>query len=161
MKNSVRWVVVLVCMALFAQIPVFVDQYLMRLEGHLAESYLQINAYTKAALAGNKTLDQYIAKFLEQADADFLAQGRVMRAAVDRNAFLASSCEALQAANPLIRPLVCVRYLDREILADTWNGFTPGLLVDINLAVWAFIGFVIGCLLFYSIVGLFGVLRGH
>ena len=161
MKNTVRWVFVLMCMGLFAQIPVFVDQYLMRLEGHVAESRLQIDAYTKAALAGKKTLDQYILKFLEQTDADFLSQGRVMKKAVDRNAFLESSCEALQAANPLIRPLVCARYLDREIIADTWNGFTPGLLVDTNLAVWAFIGFVSGWLLLYAIAGLFGVVRGH
>ena len=151
MKNALKWAFVLACAALFAQAPVFVDQYLMRLEGHLAESHLQIDAYARAAADGNKSLDQYIQKFLEQWDADFLAQGRIMRSAVNRNAFLTSACEALRSANPLVRPIVFVRYLDREILAETWSGFMPGLLLDTNLVLWALVGFVFGGTALYGL----------
>lgn len=156
-----RWLFVLLCTALFAQFPVFVDQYIMRLEGHLAESRRQIEAFTEAASAGGKTLDQYITKFLGQSDADFLAQGKVMRTAVNRNQFLTSACEALQSANPIIRPAVFVRYVDSTLLVETWNGFTPGLLITINLAVWALIGFVCGWLLLSSLRGFWNVLRGY
>ena len=161
MKNLLRWAFVLICAALFAQVPVFVDQYLMRLEGHLAESRLQIDAFSRVAEAGKKSLDQYILKFLEQPDADFLAQGRLMQAAVNRNAFLASACEALQATNPLVRPVVFIRYMDRDILADTWHGFMPGLLLDMNLAIWAFIGFVFGGAVLYALGGFWRLLRGR
>ena len=156
-----RWLVVLLCTAFFAQVPVFVDQYLMRLEGHLVESRHHVDAFTDAAAAGGKTLDQYIAKFLEQSDTDFLAQGDLMQAAVARNKFLAEACEALQSASPIIRPIVFVRYLDQEILAETWNGFEPGLLITTNLVVWASIGFVFGWLLLSSMSGFWNVLRGH
>jgi hypothetical protein len=161
MKKILCWLVVVLCTVFFAQVPVFVDQYLMRLEGHLAESHHQIDAFTEAAAAGGKSLDQYISKFLEQSDADFLAQGKLMRIAVDRNNFLASACTALQSANPIFRPVVFVRYLDREILTDTWDGFEPGLLISTNLAVWSLIGFVFGWLLLSSIIGFWNVLRGR
>ena len=161
MKKNLCWVVVLLCTVLFAQVPVFVDQYLMRLEGHLSESCHHIEAFTDAAAAGGKTLDQYIARFLEQSDADFLAQGRLMRATVDRNRFLTVACEALQSASPIIRPIIFVRYLDREILADTWNGFEPGLLITTNLLVWALIGFVFGWVLLSTMAGFWSILRGH
>ena len=157
----VRWLFVLLCTALFAQFPIFVDQYLMRLEGHLAESSHQIDAFTQAAFAGGKSLDQYITKFLAQSDPDFLAQGRVMQAAVGRHHFLTSACAALQSANPFVRPVVFVRYVDRTLLAETWDGFTPGLLITLNLALWAFIGFVCGWLLLSSFCGFWGVVRGR
>ena len=161
MKKTFRWIIVLLCTALFAQVPVFVDQYLMRLEGRLAENRLQVDAYTKAAKDGKKTLDQYIAKFLVQTDADFSAQGTVMQAAVSRKAFLEEACEALQLSSPLVRPLVFVRYLDWQTLADTWSGFTPGLLVDMNLVVWAIIGFASGWAALYALFGFWNLLRGR
>ena len=161
MKKLLRWVVVLFCTALFAQVPLFVDQYLMRLEGRLAESRLQVEAYVKTAKDGKKTLDQYIAKFLAQTDSDFSSQGRVMQDAVCRKAFLESACEALQSSSPLIRPLVFVRYLDWQTVIDTWNGFTPGLLVESNLIVWALIGFASGWAVLYGFSGLWNLLRGR
>lgn len=156
-----RWLFVLLCVVLFAQFPVFVDQYLMRLEGHLAESSHQIDAFTQAAFVGGKTLDQYITKFLEQSDPDFFSQGKVMQSAVNRHQFLTTACVALQSANPLVRPIVFVRYVDRTLLAETWDGFTPGLLITLNLAVWAFIGFICGWLSLSSVRGFWSVLRGR
>ena len=161
MKKSLRWIVVLLCTALFAQVPVFVDQYLMRLEGRLAENLLQVDAYIKVAKDGKKTLDQYIAKFLAQPDTDFSAQGKVMQATVSRKAFLEEACEALRSSSPLVRPIVFVRYLDGQTFADTWNGFTPGLLVDTNLVVWALIGFASGWAMLYAFSGFWNLLRGR
>ena len=153
MGKIVTRLFVLLCVVLFAQLPLFVEQYMLRLEGHRAESRRQIEAFSEAASAGGKTLDQYIAKFLAQKDTDFAAQGQVMKQAVVRNQFLESASEALAAANPLMRPVVFVRYVDTQVLADAWESFSPGFLLTLNFGVWAGIGFVMGCLLLLALRG--------
>ena len=145
---------VVIFVLLFSQLPVFVDQYVIRLEGHLAESSRQIAAITEAASLGGKTLNAYITKFLEQSDADFKAQGTVMRDAVERNLFLSTACEALHSQNPLLRPVVFVRYVDTHVFADAWKSFAPGLTLTLDVGVWALIGLVIGWVLLMALRGL-------
>jgi hypothetical protein len=149
-------VFVVFCILLFSQLPVFVDQYELRLEGHLAESNRQKEAFQTAAAVGGKTLDQYISKFLEQSDADFKIQGKLMEDAVERNLFLARSSEALRAANPLLRPIVFIRYVDNKVLHDAWKSFTPGLSLNENVGVWAMIGLIFGWCLLMSLKGAWG-----
>jgi hypothetical protein len=147
-KNMIaKWVTrlfIVFFILLFSQLPVFVDQYEIRLQGHLAESMRQIEAFQTAAAAGGKTLDQYIEKFLEQPDADFTAQGKLMKEAVDRNRLLARATEALRTANPFLRPIVFIRYVDNQVLTDAWKSFTPGLSLTLNVCLWAGIGLIVG-----------------
>ena len=141
---------------LFSQLPVFVDQYEIRLQGHVAESLRQIQAFQTAAAMSGKTLPQYISKFAEQADPDFKSQGKLMEDAVERNLSLTRASEALKVANLFIRPVVFIRYVDTQVLADAWKSFTPGLSFDLNMALWAGTGFLFGWLLLMALKGVFG-----
>ncbi len=145
-----------VCIVLlaFSQLPVFVDQYMIRLDGHLAESNRQVAAFQEAASVGGRTLDEYIAKFLEQVDRDFVVQGTLMQAAVERNRFLAAASSALHAATPLVRPAVCIRYVDSLIVVDAWNSFAPGVALTLDVGLWALIGLVVGWILVLAFRGL-------
>ena len=134
------------CVLIFLQLPVFVDQYAIRLEGHLSESRRQIAAFSEAASVGGKTLDQYISKFSEQTDGDFQAQGTLMQRAVERNQFLARACTALREAKPFFRPIVFIQYVDADVLSDAWKSFAPGFSLTLNVALFGFIGWVFGWL---------------
>lgn len=150
---------VVLCVLLFAELPVFVDLYQIRLEGHLAESKRQIDAFQTAAVAGGKSLSDYILKFLEQTDADFNAQGHLMQEALERNNFLKSACEALQRAHPLLKPVVFIRYIDNQVLADAWKTFSPGLFLSESVVIWALIGGAVGIGCILAVKGLFSLRR--
>ena len=136
------FIVAIACV--FLQIPFFVEQYAVRLEGHQAESQRQIAAFTEAAAAGGKTLDLYTAKFLEQQDQDFRSQGMVMQKAIERHQFLTRACDALHNAGPFLKPFVFVRYFDSEVVADAWKGFTPGFSLSLSVVVFGVIGLIVG-----------------
>ena len=139
---------------LSSQLPVFVDQYVLRLEGHLAESNRQIVSFQEAASMSSKTLNAYISKFLEQPDVDFKNQGKIMQDAVERNLFLSSARDALYSANPLIRPIVFVRYVDSHIVADAWKSFAVGISFTLDVGVWALIGLIMGWIFLMALSGL-------
>jgi hypothetical protein len=144
MQNMLTQACAIICALVCFQLPIFVDQYLLRLEGHFAESQRQIEALTEAAHIGGKTLDQYIAKFKAQNDKDFQNQGVYMQRAVDRNRFLEGACVALQEAGPFSRPFVFIRYVDSEVVADAWNTFTPGFSPTLHVALFGAIGWLLG-----------------
>lgn len=146
---------VLVFVLLFAQLPVFVEQYILRLEGHLAESNRHISAFQESASISKKTLNEYISKFLVQEDADFKNQGNIMQAAVERNQFLSTSRDALRSANPLFRPALFARYVDTSIVHDAWKTFAVGISLTLDVGVWALIGLVFGWLVVMAFKGLF------
>jgi hypothetical protein len=58
-----------------SQIPEFIQQYTQRLAGHVNELYRLLNQMRQVASYSNKTLDQYIQKFITSSDPDFARQG--------------------------------------------------------------------------------------
>lgn len=159
MKGFFIAIVVFVFALSFAQIPVFIDQYQMRLEGHLAESEQQVRAYEEVAALRHKTLDEYIARFLNQADPDFHAEGQLIRRVIFRAKELARAREALVSAHPIFRPIVFVRYVDQDILNETWQGFTPGLLITAQLAIWAGVGALMAFIVCWGIRSVWASVR--
>ena len=139
---------------LFSQLPLFIEQYIIRLEGHLAESNHQIMIFQEAASANKKSLNEYISKFLEQTDSDFKAQGTIMQNAITRNQFLASAQKSLRSANPLLRPVIFIKYVDSAIAADAWKTFTLSLSLTFDVGVWALIGLVVGWVCLLALRGL-------
>ena len=144
MRNVLQQLFLLFCALVCLQLPIFVDQYLLRLEGHQAESQRQIDALTEVARVGGKDVDQYITKFLAQGDRDFHSQGLLMQETVERNRFLIKACTALREAGPFSRPIIFLRYLDAKVLAATWGSFTPGLSPTIHVFVFGLAGWLIG-----------------
>lgn len=154
-----RWMfrlLLVFCAGVFSQFPVFVNQYLIRIDGHCSELDCQIRVLEKIAGDSGKSLNQYIEKFLQQADKDFLAQGAYLQGLVERRSKLFAAKEELARASPALRPLHFFRKIDKAIASETWGGFVPGLYWTKDVLIWAAMG--AGCGLLFA--WLLGRLRG-
>jgi hypothetical protein len=139
----------------FSQIPLFVDQYGFRLEGHLAECRQMVENYKKSAKDGGKSLGEYVEKFISSEDDDFKREGALMQGLIKRHEMLEEASLALQQASGVVRPFVFVRHADEQVVTDAWHGYKPGVSFTVEGLVWALCGGVIGVLFVYSIRGLF------
>jgi hypothetical protein len=133
---------------LFSQLPLYVNEYLIRLEGHLAESNRQIAKFQDVAALSNKTLEQYIAKFFAQSDKDFRRHGELMKEAVRRNQFLTQAVSDIKDANPLLRPFYFVRYFERKVALDALHEFYFGFVFSWDVILWGLMGWILGWILF-------------
>ena len=119
-----------------AQLPVFAQQYLQRLGGHVDEAGRQVAQLTGANAA-------------ERLDSGMrLAFETLARA---RHAALESQQQALSDATPLIRPLEFLRGFDSDIAAATLDRFVPAVPLDSAGAVYAIAGLVAGWLLYEAV----------
>lgn len=133
---------------LACQFPLLMLQYTMVLSGHLAESRRNINMMQHAASLTNKTLQEYIQKFLGQADLDFVHQGELMQEMQLRYADLSESYTALQHSTVWSKPFVFLSRLDSAVFWDTLSDFAPGLTLSFESLIYALIGLVLGVIAF-------------
>lgn len=136
---------------LFSQAPMFINQYMQNLSGHVAELNLQIGTLRNAAETSGKTLPEYIGKFLKSPDPDFSAQGVWLGDIMDRFSSMNTSLTALQDSSLWARPLLFVRHCYLDIVEQTYREFTPGLPFSIEGIAYA----VAGMLLFSSVFWIF------
>lgn len=136
---------------IFAQAPLFMQQYMQQVTGRGEELYQQVKAMKEAARFSGKSLDQLISKFLSSSDIDFVHQGELMQALVQRWQTLESALQSWQSSNFLEKPFVFLRHLDREVFSSTFKSFTMGLPLNLEGAVYAMIGTVAGFLLFFCL----------
>lgn len=136
------------------QLPLLVQQYSMMLSGHLAESRRQINMMQHAASLTNKTLQEYIAKFLGQQDLDFVHQGQIMQSMQTRYEELNQAYSALQQSTVWSRPFVFLKNLDSTVFWDTARDFTPGLTLTLESLVYAVVGLGLGVLIYRGLASL-------
>ncbi len=140
---------------LFCQLPLLMHEYSMVLSGHLAESRRQINMLQHAASLTNKTLQEYIAKFLKQQDLDFVHQGELMQSMQSRYDDLSNAYNALTHSTVWTKPFVFVKHLDADVFWDTVSEFTPGLTLSFESIVYAIIGASVGVFAYRFISNLF------
>lgn len=119
--------------AALAQLPVFVQQYLQRLGGHVDEA--RFNLQRLASDPTLSRLDESIRLVVETA-----ARVRVGE--------LEARLEALLAASPVMRPLEFLRSFDAEIARAALDRFEPALPFDPAGLVYAAAGVFVGWLLF-------------
>src|SRR5690349_4193861 len=86
---------------LFAQLPMFMLQYSQQVAGRAAELGLQINSLQRIAGLNDKTLPEYIQKFLGNSDPDFSHQGQLLQQMLDRFQYLSQSEASLTEASAL------------------------------------------------------------
>src|ERR1700679_1329642 len=67
-----------------SQIPQFMQQYTQRLAGHVDALQRLLNQLRQMASLSNKTLEQYIQKFKDTSDSDFVHQGEFMQGILSR-----------------------------------------------------------------------------
>ena len=140
---------------LFCQFPQLVQQYELRLAGHVAEASRQMLLLENSAKLGGKTLDEYIRKFLSQQDVDFVHQGEVMQNIQDRYLDLTKALTSLESSKVWAKPFLFFYHIHSEIFQETLQTFTFGLSVTLESAIYALIGVIIGALLYRGIRDLF------
>lgn len=129
---------------LFAQLPLFMQQYQQQLLGHVAELNIQVNAVSEVAAASGKTLPQYIHRFLVSGDSDFMQQGQLLHNMVERSLSLAQASQSLLHASAFEKPLLFVKYLNWDIASSTVRYFQPGLPFSTEGFLYGFVGILFG-----------------
>jgi len=115
-----------------AQFPQFFNQYLQRLGGHLEEARLTIARYINAAESLDLSLEAYVAEHLASENKIFTSSGQVMTDIVQRLHHLEESFLALKQAGPFNRWWIFLREMERPIVHETWQNFTPGIPTTIE-----------------------------
>lgn len=131
---------------LFTQVPAFIQQYRHQLVGHIDELKWYVRAMRQIAMESDKTLEQFIQKFLESADRDFVRQGELMQAMVERLKLFSESLFALDHASFATRPWVFLSHLDADLAQATWGSFEFGFSFTYETIFFALIGFCVAYL---------------
>lgn len=125
---------------LFMQLPLFMTQYQHQLTGHVNELRYQVGLVSKAALATEKTLDQFVQKFLASGDLDFMKQGEIISSMIVRWEKLSQALYALSHTPFWLRPFAFLLYFDLDIASSVVNSFEPGIPFTLEGLVYALIG---------------------
>ncbi|MBA3816554.1 MAG: DUF2937 family protein [Parachlamydiaceae bacterium] len=136
---------------LFSQVPLYMKQYAQQLNGHVAELRYQVDAMRQAATNSGKTLEQFIQKFVDNPDVDFVRQGDIMSAMVNRWHDITNALTALQESSVITRPFVFMRHVNGDIIKSTWSQYVFGLPFTLEGLVYAVVGIICGFLIFYGI----------
>lgn len=136
---------------LFLQVPLYMKQYVQQLSGHAAELRFQVDAMRQAATNSGKTLEQFIQKFTESNDVDFVRQGDIMSAMVNRWYHVTDALSALNDSSVFTRPFVFIRHINWDIIKSTWSQYVFGLPLNLEGLVYAVLGIIFGFLVFYVI----------
>lgn len=131
---------------LFCQFPLFIQQYMLLLQGHLTESRLQLQELEHNASLGNKTLLEYIHKFVVSSDPDFVRQGQWMESIQARAAFLGEAYTTLRESSVWTKPFVFLFHFDRPIFTETARLFSFGFPLTLEGCIYAIIGIGFGVL---------------
>jgi hypothetical protein len=145
-----------VLLALVAmQMPMFIQQYVHQLQGHLSELRLQVAEMERVAAQSGKSLPEYIGKFLESGDLDFAAQGSLMHEMMGRAELLQQHSNALMEASIWSKPLLFATHFDLSIARDTFSHFQLGVPLSIEGACYGVVGVLISSLLFAALLRMF------
>jgi hypothetical protein len=126
--------------ALFSQAPELTQQYRQRLGGAIDELTLIIQNFDEQA--NHNGLDRQAAlNIYARSSEDFLrSQGASMRDAFERYEHLYRQQSELNAASPIVRPMLVMQHMDSAILASAWRDFVPGVPISAAGLVWGGIG---------------------
>ncbi|MBA3602311.1 MAG: DUF2937 family protein [Parachlamydiaceae bacterium] len=139
-----------VCGALICvQAPMYIQQYGHQLSGRVAELKLQVKGMLNAAAEGSKTLPQYINRFLESGDSDFMRQGKLMLSSAERYDELSGALSSLNQSSVVSRPFIFLRDLNWDIATTTFSDFQPGISFTVEGIAYGLVGVCLGYGLFY------------
>src|SRR5438445_4049578 len=104
---------------IFSQAPEFMQQYLQRLGGHLAEARRQLDHFGLVARSAGRSTQELAAQYAANPDPTVVGMGRLIGESETRAATLATAEAAIREASALERPFVFLRHLDLEIARAT------------------------------------------
>lgn len=140
--------VVLVGLTGGSQISSFVDAYAQRLGGAVDELDRQVAAHRAEAAALNLTLEAYLERHRTNADPAIRGSGRTLTAMVARLSELQWARVALESAGPWSRPAVAMAHADRDLLANAYADWRPGLTIEPR---WGAVGAILAWMLFWAV----------
>jgi hypothetical protein len=135
----------------FAQAPLFMQEYTQQLIGRTAELRFQVNAMRHAASLSEKTLEQLTQKFMENSDPDVVLQGKVMFSIVERWQQLSEALTAMQESSIWGRPFAFIYHLNTDVFSSTFHQFKLGLPLNLEGGLYALVGLTTGYL-FYTLI---------
>lgn len=143
--------VLCVCGAvLFSQGPEFMQQYLQRLGGHLAEAQRQLGLFRDAAAQSGATLEQFITQTRGNPNAGLSRLGTVMNETAERTASLQAAHDALLHSSLWARPFVFFRHLDLGLAQGTWTVYQPAVPTTLEGLVYALAGMLVFLALYHG-----------
>jgi hypothetical protein len=141
-------VVAVVGAAAGSQLPGFMQHYMQRLGGHVAEAEHNLRGWLEIANKSAIDLSALVDSYLASADPSVVATGHKCAADMVRVDQLRASLLALQDASVWMRPIVFVRHLDPDIADATLAIFSPNIPLDLEGLVYASIGMFLGLVIF-------------
>jgi hypothetical protein len=137
-----------------SQVPAFMDQYMQRLAGHVEELNYMIQEMARLASQNSKTLDQYIQKFLDSTDPDFMTQGNFMQSVELRLESFSASLAHLRDSSIWSKFYVFLTEVKCSVFKSTLHSFRPSLSLSIEGLCYTFIGIVFGYLSYWVLLKL-------
>jgi hypothetical protein len=136
----------------FAQAPEFMQQYLQRLGGHLAEARRQLAQFEEIARHAGKTVQELATQYAANADPAVVSMGKLVNDSELRVSALGAAEAAIRAASVWSRPFVFLRQLDWEIARGTGNVYKPAVPTTIEGLLYGLIGVVLILGLYYGLL---------
>lgn len=133
---------------IFAQAPLFMQEYTQQLLGRESELRLQVDAMRQTATLSGKTLEILIQKFLQNPDKDIVYQGEMLLSLTKRWESLSKALTSIQQSSAWRRPFVFLFYLDTQTFTSTYHHFKIGLPLSLEGGSYALLGILFGYLVF-------------
>lgn len=140
--NTLDRILSLLCGVTFAQIPQFIQHYMQQLSGRVDELRMQVESMRTAAGLSGKSLEQFVQKFLNSSDPDFVHQGQVMSDIYHRYESLSMAYTQLEGTQGVAQPFVFFYHIDTSLVKSTFAHFSLGLPFTIEAGVYALAGIV-------------------
>jgi len=136
----------------FSQAPEFMQQYLQRLGGHLAEARRHLAQFEVISKQSGKTVQELAAQYAANADPAVVSMSKVVNDAELRVSTLGAAEAALRDASVWSRPFVFLRDLDWEIARGTSNVFKPAVPTTLEGMLYGLVGVVVILALYHGLL---------
>lgn len=134
-----------------SQIPQFMHQYAQRLAGNVDALQKLINQLNQIASLSHRTVEQYIQKFKESGDPDFIQQGVFMQEIIKRWEDLYQALQNLTLSSPWLRPYYFMKDFQAEVAHSTFTSFQLGFNITIEGFCYAGAGMIVGWAIYKAI----------
>lgn len=134
-----------------SQIPQFMQLYTQRLAGYVDSLQTLMNQLRQIASTSHKSFEQYISKFKESGDQDFVQQADFMQHILTRYQELQQTLEHLTEGSAWLRPFYFLRDFQPGIAHSTLDSFEFGFNFTVEGLCYAVGGMLAGWALFHGI----------
>jgi len=150
MRATVEWLVkildrlfVVAGALIFSQFPLFIQQYLGRLSGHIEELSYQLQLRKDVAKKFGITLDGYTQKLLAAAEPVIHQEGLFLQAMKSRMESLQNGFNSITEANLFTKPFLFFYHADGAIFTRAAKAYSWGIPLSIEGFVYAVMGVVV------------------